>query len=589
MAYEYKVKGQKVVLSEDEDLVAVRYRESTPHSARARVASVAAVSPFQSRIEVPGEKFTVLRVQPSAQPRAMRFGAAIESINAAEEVVRTTPVFKMGDSRVLATDRIIVGLRDEALDPREVLSAFGGQVIEEIGQSEYLAELPEDSDPLAVASELAERDDVDYAEPDFVVLGKRMTSPPISLSRRVSDPDPFASDQYAIEITEAVKAWNSQIGSPSVTIAILDEGVDVVHEDLAAVITASYDAVDADLYQEPNPWDAHGTACAGLAAAIHHNGRGIMGIGGGCSLMAIRIAYSPRKGARWVSENSWIRRGIDWAWENGADVLSNSWGGGAPSNAIINAYERALTEGRGGKGCVLIAAAGNDSGPVSFPATLAFMLTVSASNEYDEFKTKQSQDGENWWGSNFGPEVDVAAPGVHNLTTDITAPGGYQGNSNYTDFNGTSSATPIVAGAAGLVLSANPNLTESQVRDLLRNTADKVGATPYVNGRNDQMGYGRLNVASAVEQVTGGPRTSMGTIRQAGSASAKTSAFYLEADDGLSYLLRSYHGFEALSWPILEEQSLSYFEPFMDQYVTVTFARRQDTPQGSVLWGASVS
>jgi len=116
-------------------------------------------------------------------------------------------------------------------------------------------------------------------------------------------------------------------------------------------------------------------------------------------------------------------------------------------------------------------AAGNASGPVDFPGNLNNVFTVSASNEYDEFKTKTSRDGEYWWGSNFGPEVDLSAPGVHNLTTDISGAGGYT-EDDYTDFNGTSSATPIVAGAAGLLLSANNDLTELQVRDRLKQVAD---------------------------------------------------------------------------------------------------------------------
>ena len=125
----------------------------------------------------------------------------------------------------------------------------------------------------------------------------------------------------------------------------------------------------------------------------------------------MRIAFSAQPGAQWTWVESNVVRGIDWAWKNGADVLSNSWVGGAPSNAIINALERARTLGRKGRGCVVVMAAGNDSGPVAFPANLPNVLAVSASNEFDQPKTKNSADGvETWWGSNFGQEVDVAAP-----------------------------------------------------------------------------------------------------------------------------------------------------------------------------------
>jgi thermitase len=353
----------------------------------------------------------------------------------------------------------------------------------------------------------------------------------------------------------------------------------------------NYDAIDDDAFQEPNPWDGHGTACAGLAAAIHNNERGIRGTGGGCSLLAVRIAYSSQPGGNWVTSNSVIRRAIDWAWEHGASVLSNSWGGGVPSSAIINAFERARLQGRSGKGCVIVIAAGNASGPVDFPGNLPNVLTVSASSEYDEFKTRTSQDGEEWWGSNFGPEVAVAAPSVHNMTTDITAAVGYAAGHYAPDFNGTSSATPLVAGAVGLVLSANPQLTEADVRTIINQSAGKVGAVPYVDGRNDQFGYGRLNVYRAVQiaQGTAGHGVLEGDIVSFGSGMVKAGAFFLQTAMGETFLLRRYMGNEAVAWPILEAQSLSYLAPFAGFKRMVTFQRRQDTPEGSILWGVSLS
>lgn len=113
-----------------------------------------------------------------------------------------------------------------------------------------------------------------------------------------------------------------------------------------------------------------------------------VGIGGGCSLIPVRIAFSENPNANWTWVEANVVRGIDWAWKNGADVLSNSWVGGAPSNAIMNALERARRSGRGGRGCVIVIAAGNDSGPVAFPANLPNVLAISASNEFDQPKPK---------------------------------------------------------------------------------------------------------------------------------------------------------------------------------------------------------
>jgi len=232
------------------------------------------------------------------------------------------------------------------------------------------------------------------------------------------------------------------------------------------------------------------------------------GVAGGCSLMAARIAYSDRRGGNWKTSDAWIARAIDWAWKNGADVISNSWR--APeSSAITNAIMRAKTKGRSGLGAAVVVAAGNSDRSCDYPADLKEVLTVAASNQFDEAKTPDSQDGDTDWGSSFGPNVDIAAPGIQNFTTDIMGQEGYnqapppEGNYN-PKFRGTSSSTPIVAGAIGLVLSANPDLTETQVCALIRSTADKVGGIAYDDGRNDRMGHGRLNVLRAVRAALDG-------------------------------------------------------------------------------------
>lgn len=586
MKYTYQVAGKEIELEQDPDIVAVRFREPAPHSMRAAATHRNGLGPFASRYEVPAEKFTLIPVSPTADARALRAERTMGSLDGDGEVDRAAPVFKMGEARVFASERVIVGFKDEPGDAPDLLAGFEAQVVSRIG-NEFVVKLPERSDPLEVAAQLAKDDSVDYAEPDFVTVGRHVALRPAT-QRAEPQADVRNIDQYAVRITHAAEAWRFQVGNPGLIIAILDEGVDTRHEDLKTAVVAAYDGVDGDEFQEPNSWDGHGTACAGLAAAVH-NHVGVKGIGGGCSLMAVRIAYSNKPGSDWTVANSWIQRGIEYAWTHGTAVLSNSWGGGAPSNAVINAFERARTQGRGGKGCVIVAAAGNSSGDVSFPADQANILAISASNEYDEFKTTTSRDGEYWWGSCFGPEVGIAAPGVHNWTTDITGSGGYSPTDYYDKFNGTSSATPIVAGCAGLMLSANPELTEREVREILCETADKVGHEPYQNGRNDQMGCGRLNVLRAVRAAAAGAEVELeGTVRQIGGKKAHAAAFYLESEGGATYLLKSHQGFEAVSLEVLEQQSLTYFEPFRNKKVRVRFARRQETRQGVILWGAQV-
>lgn len=595
MAYEYKVMGQVVRLEPDEDLVAVRFAEPALHSVRAKVSSASGLGPFKDRLEIPNEKFTVMSVAQTPQARGMRHASAFSALNASQAVTRVAPVFKLGDRTIVATERVMVGFKRKGAKAAKILQDMGLEVIE-ARDREYLVKLPADADPFAVAGQLAALKEVDYAEPDFVTVGKHVPAPAPGDAGPKSEPgplgsgDPQLSMQYAPKITQAVEAWKLQSGSPSVIIAILDEGVDSQHEDLQAAIVGTYDGIDDDTFQEPNAWDGHGTACAGLAAAIANNDKGLRGIGAGCSLQGIRIAYAESPGAGWTTSNSAITRAIDWAWENGAWVLSNSWGGGAPSSAIVNAFERARTQGRGGKGCVIVVAAGNDSGPVTFPGNLGNVLTVSASNEFDEFKSKGSEDGETWWGSNFGPEVDVAAPGVHNLTTDISGEGGYSDMDYHLSFNGTSSACPIVAGAVGLLLSAKPDLSEEQARAIVKETADKVGALPYAGGRNDQFGNGRLNVLKMLQKVVGPaqPAPIQGSIKQIVQGSAKGAGYILQTAQGQVFLLRHYTGQEAADWFVLEAQSLSYLAGFIGANRKVAFSRRQDTPQGSILWGATI-
>ena len=502
MKYEYKVDGQKVNLKVAEDLLALRFREPAPYSTRIEVISHPEMGDFDERFEIPGEKFTAFKVARTLRMPDERLANATKAMNKEKGVERVSPVFIVGNAYAVATNRLMVGF-NTGTGAKKILKDLGCEVLEQ-EDNEFVVAIDPSADPFEIASKLDELSQVEYAEPDFVNFGSHVARPE---SMR-GPSDPLAPSQYAIRITKAQEAWKLQVGDPSIKIAILDEGVDTRHEDLAGAIVGNYDGVDDDTFQEPKPWDAHGTACAGLAAAIHGNQKGIKGVGGGCSLIGIRIAYSQFDGDRWTTRNSWIKRAINWAWKNGADVLSNSWGGGTPSSAITNAFKQARKQGRNNKGCVIVIAAGNANSLHDFPGNLDDVLTVAASNEYDEPKTPNSQDGEDWWGSNYGPKIDIAAPGVHNYTTDITGSSGYNKTpapeGNYTpNFNGTSSATPIVAGAVGLILSANSELTEAQVREIIRNTADKVGPLPYVNGRNDRMGHGRLNVLGAIKVALG--------------------------------------------------------------------------------------
>lgn len=331
--------------------------------------------------------------------------------------------------------------------------------------------------------------------------------------------DPFYNSQWSINnqaylggTTDADmdvdEAWQLSTGQ-GINVAIIDEGVDLSHPDLVGNLISGFDATGNNSNGAPNENnnDAHGTSCAGIVAAVANNGEGIAGIAYNSKIQPIRIAYSngyPLGDYRrtWTTSDNWIASGINWAVQNGADILSNSWGGGSPSSTITNAINNAVNNGRGGKGCVVLFASGNNNSAVSFPATLDNVLAVGAGSMCDERKSPSSCDGENWWGSNYGNEIDVIAPGVKIYTTDISGSAGYDSGDYKADFNGTSSACPNAAGVAALVLSLNPNLSQLEVREILQKSTDKPSGYSYSNKIygtwNNQVGYGRLNANRAV-------------------------------------------------------------------------------------------
>lgn len=501
MAYEYRVDGETICLELDPTAVAVRFQDDIPKSARARATeAVAGMQPFSKRFEVPGEKLTIVPVK---APVVGGIGpsAAIGGLDSQPEVDKAMPVFRVGKQQAVPSDRLILGIKDRNRT-QELLAKYDLTLLRE-DDRRVLARIKPDGDIFALCDKLDAEESVDFAEPDFITIGRHMPA-------RFTGPTPTAVDpllpgQYAMRITGAIDAQTIQPGRPAIRIAILDEGVDTSHPDLRAAVVASYDTVDQDTYQEPNPWDSHGTSCAGLAAAVPGNGIGIRGAGAGCSIVSVRIAYSTGIDKPWVTTFDQIAEGIKWAWKDAkADILSNSWGGNLPSSAIADELEQARTLGRDGFGCVVVIAAGNDFRGVNFPGNLPNVLTVSASNEFDEIKTPSSHDGEAGWGTCHGPEVSVAAPGVHNLTTDISGANGDVVGDYKSNFNGTSSATPIVAGICGLLLSAKSSLRETEVRRIICETADKIGQYPYVAGRNDFAGFGRINALAALNRVRSG-------------------------------------------------------------------------------------
>ena len=303
---------------------------------------------------------------------------------------------------------------------------------------------------------------------------------------------------------KAVSAWGKVPATSNVTIAIIDSGVQLDHPDLVGKLVAGYDATGHGSGGGPGdggPNDAHGTNCAGIAAAVTNNTLGVAGVANNCKIMPVRIGTdNPNPPYNWTTD-AWLADGISWAANHGADVLSNSWGGGSPATVVTNAITNAKTAGRGGKGCVVCFSSGNNNGPVSYPANLGNVLAVGAMSPTGERKSPNSSDGEFWWGSNYGPELDIVAPGVLCYSTDITGAAGYWNGDYFPNFNGTSAACPHVAGVAGLVLSRNASMTATRVENALLSSATDL-STP---GWDPQTGYGLVNAYGAVLKASGSP------------------------------------------------------------------------------------
>jgi subtilisin family serine protease len=287
-------------------------------------------------------------------------------------------------------------------------------------------------------------------------------------------------------------AWLYSQGSRDIRVAVLDEGLDSNHPALRSNVVGEHDVVDRNSHARPDGDDAHGTACAGIIASTDAK---YPGLAPKCALLGVRISKGDGNNG-WIIDDFNTADAIDWSWEEGkADVLSNSWGGGPAVDVVINAIRRANKKGRGGKGALVVFAAGNSNGKIHFPGNLQDVLTVGASSPWDERKNPNSLDGENWWGSCFGPELDLLAPGVKIATTDISGASGYSADDFTESFNGTSSATPHVAAAAALVLSVKPSLKLQQVRDVLTSSCDPL----TLGGKwHREFGWGRLNIYRAL-------------------------------------------------------------------------------------------
>ena len=588
------------------------------------------------------------------------------------------PVYRdpMTGAKLLPTSEIIVkaapGVTADALG--QLLAAFGVTVDRRLrgSEDEFVLRADADANVVQRARLIHESGLVIWAEPNFIQdyrSAMRPNDPRLGQQWYLTNPDIGPGDAHV----RAESAWDIEVGNPSIVIAVVDDGVEITHEDLAPNIYVNPNEIPANGFDDDqngyiddvNGWDFagndrivspsgndenHGTAVAGIAAARGSNGLGVSGVCPRCTLLPVKIV----NGSQFATTDR-LAEALRYA-AGIADVINNSWGGGAPSATLASALQYARAHGRNGRGTVVVSAAGNSAGgnvELFIPSTLlragthrfrwtyskdtnvdagddaAWLSTVSFSDGIVRlsnggplpqgwttggdaewvgvFDEVHSDEGFCWGGSmrsgnigpsqsswievvrtvvggtsvsslqyvssergfdglrlqidldnngtfdvqsglmsgvppsgvaypaaypesiavgassdrncrshysQFGPELAFLAPGsagFNNLgmhTTDRSGSSGY-GPLNYVDdFGGTSSASPVAAGIVGLMLSRNPTLSPAQVKQILQDTADKVGVgITYVNGRHPRYGSGRLNAARALTAVT--PPTSV--------------------------------------------------------------------------------
>ena len=356
----------------------------------------------------------------------------------------------------------------------------------------YEIEIPANYDPFETARKLVETNK--FEEVLFNVF----------LSVDDAPGDPLYNNQWNLPKIVMSPAWDITTGLSSTIVAVIDVGADHGHEDL---IGNRWSGIGYNFYNnnsDPYPSDEarHGTAVSGILGAVTNNGLGVAGVAGGWSgLGGIRI-MNLRAGYRYwdTQQQQWRElisltaavQATNYAATNGASVINMSFGGGS-----YLPLETAINNAVNNFGLVVVASAGNyrvgDPTSINYPARYSNVIAVGATTPSDI--RKELNDGtENWWGSCYGPELDVVAPGVYISTTDLTGSIGYSTNNYYDSFNGTSAAAPHVAGLAALIRSVNPSLTWQQVRDILRNSADDKGSI----GFDIEYGYGRINSLRAL-------------------------------------------------------------------------------------------
>ncbi len=343
--------------------------------------------------------------------------------------------------------------------------------------------------------ELSENPDIEYVEK--VPIFKLFLTPNDTYYGSLSSILGTVNAKWHLDKIQADSAWGLNQGSAGVKVAVLDNAIWVSHPDLVNKVVTAIDLADGD--NDPTPPSAdlswsHGTHTTGLVGAQTNNNLGVASIGYHTSIMAVKVARN--------SDGALVSgyEGIIWAADNGADVISMSWGTTQYYQTMQNIINYAYN-----KGCVMLASAGNDGNDtIQYPAGLDHVISVGSTDESDALSSF----------SCYGPSVDVCAPGgmanggvglfsvLSTTYSDASYIGGaalFGVSGKYDIMAGTSMSCPIAAGLCGLMLAVDSTLTPEKLENILKLTCDNIDAqNPSFIG---MFGAGRINAYKALKMV----------------------------------------------------------------------------------------
>jgi subtilisin family serine protease len=535
------------------DLIAVRTRSGrsmarsggpVPLPSTADLADATLVASY------PEAKVEVWRVPSAKGSRSMDTRKAALRASADVRFAGSVLVDPTSGDPVLYTENLFVKFSDRA-DPDDCLAVLQqhGLAVKEVvdyATNAWFVQAPEGTGQKVfdIAQTLLARSDVEYCHPELIRPRVRKAIGAQQWHLRRS-----TIGGTVVDASANVEAAHALTQGEGITIAVIDDGVDIDHPEFAGAgkIVAPRDATD--LTDDPRPQDLfgtgrdegdnHGTCCAGVACA---------GGLGGASGVAPRARLMPIRLASGLGSQR-EANAFKWAVDHGADVISCSWGPpdgrwfdandprhqqrfALPASTRL-ALDHATTQGRGGKGCVVLFAAGNGNESVDNDGYASYerVIAVAACNDRGR-RSVYSDFGRAVWcafpSNDFGhaPFNHPAplTPGI--FTTDRRGRDGYNPGraefgdttGTYTnDFGGTSSATPGAAGVAALVLATNPALTWQEVKDVLRRACERIdpaGGNYNAAGHSPQYGHGRLNALAAVQLARPQPRSELVVTRR---------------------------------------------------------------------------